>query len=559
MHRALQAGETAYIKAINTNPSLAQCNSSTNGSGTCGGIDYGQWNSVNGSNASGADQEYYAFGNPQPTIDPTTHALDYLTIQIAGAAYDPSTTNNYLFQQETITLAPKNGFLQNVWWSNYESYSSNGDYSTCSYNWATDHAYNISNANVNCTPVYFGPTDYLFGPVYTNDSVFVSGDGSTQNSPSFGTSTSPSPVTTADPNCLFVDNDGRYDGMKGSSQFLLETPPATLPSTTPPTAPTGNAVETPPSDDDELGTVASYNGCLYSGPTQITLSTSSTGVGQMSVVSPDTPDSLVSGSWVDSDNISTNSNSCPNDGTTVSLPSNGVVYVEDATAGQTQAWANPFDDPTYNTVTNVVANPVPVTTNSNGKLTATVTSGSNQINSGATVAFSQSTTGFGGPTVISSCSAVALSSPVAVTPATNPPTYTSTATCNGVKRASNGTGTYTAAYSGGNATLSSSGTTSQTNTLNSSESYGPDAQVSGAGHCSSCYYGADQYAGCRGRRLRQRSTLRAAHHRDVQRCHRGRQHHLQRLQLGLRGRADPVRHSWDCASTTSGGRTTHWA
>ena len=90
-----------------------------------------------------------------------------------------------------------------MWWSNYESYSSTGNYSTCNYNW--DLNYNINNANVDCSPVYFGPGDYLYGPVYTNDSVFVTGDGTVNNSPAFGTSTSASPVTTADPNCLFVD------------------------------------------------------------------------------------------------------------------------------------------------------------------------------------------------------------------------------------------------------------------------------------------------------------------------------------------------------------------
>ena len=43
----------------------------------------------------------------------------------------------------------------------------------------------------------------------------------------------------------------------------------------------GNTVEQPPTSDSSLGTIAAENGCLYSGPTQITLSTNSTtGVGQ---------------------------------------------------------------------------------------------------------------------------------------------------------------------------------------------------------------------------------------------------------------------------------------
>ena len=57
--------------------------------GTCTGIDYGQWNIVNGSNSSGSDLEYYSFGNPQPTFDPNTHALTSLSVQVVGAAYAP--------------------------------------------------------------------------------------------------------------------------------------------------------------------------------------------------------------------------------------------------------------------------------------------------------------------------------------------------------------------------------------------------------------------------------------------------------------------------------------
>ena len=36
-HRALEAGENAYVTAVNANPSLAQCNTSTNNAGTCSG------------------------------------------------------------------------------------------------------------------------------------------------------------------------------------------------------------------------------------------------------------------------------------------------------------------------------------------------------------------------------------------------------------------------------------------------------------------------------------------------------------------------------------------
>ena len=122
-------------------------------------------------------------------------------------------------------------------------------------------------------------------------------------------------------------------------------------------------------------------------------------------------------------------------------------------------------------------------------LTATVTSNSNQANTGATVAFSQSTTnGYQTSTsVISSCSSVALSTPTAVTPATNPPTYQATATCS-TTESSNSTGAFSAAYSGGTYAASSSANLGQTNTLTAAEAYGPYSQVT-AGGCNSCYYG----------------------------------------------------------------------
>ncbi len=485
-HRALEAGQNAYLTAVNANPSLAQCNTNTNGSGTCSGIDYGKWNVVNGSNSSGSDLEYYSFGNPQPSFDPNTNALTSLSVQVVGAAYDPSAQNNYLFDQETINVTPSNGFLENVWWSNYESYSGNGDYSTCNYNWKLN--YNIGAGGVSCGPVYFGPNDYLFGPVYTNDSVFVS------PSPAFGTATAPSPVTTADPNCLFVDS-GANRGMNGNhSNCAAANADVSVYDTV--NSSDNHAIEQPPANDTQLGTIASQNGCLYSGPTQIHLSTDASGNGQMTVVSPDTPEGTktVNGTtypW-DTNNIASNVNSCPNNGT-APIPPNGVVFVQNATGAQTQSWSNPFDDPTYNSVTNLTSNPAAPLPGKGVVLTATVTSGSSQLDSGATVAFKQ-TTKTGGVTTtstIGTCTAQPLSTPVAVTPATTPPTYTSTATCGSggsFTESAQGTGAFTAVYSGGNNTTSSQGNLGQTNNLSPSTSYGPDAQVT-AGGCSACYYG----------------------------------------------------------------------
>ena len=99
--------------------------------------------------------EYYAFGNPQPTFDPTTHDTDQPVGRGGRCRLRSSTANHYLFDQQTINVAPSNGFLKNLWWSNYESYSPNGNYSTCNYNWKL--GYNITEQNVELWPGLLRP------------------------------------------------------------------------------------------------------------------------------------------------------------------------------------------------------------------------------------------------------------------------------------------------------------------------------------------------------------------------------------------------------------------
>jgi len=494
-NQAVTAGENAYVEAVNANPALAYCSTNTNGSGTCQGINYGEWNPITGSASSDTGAEYYTFGNPQPTFDPVTHELTNLAVEVVGAAKDPQSPTGYIFAHKVLNLAPKNGFLSHVWWSNYESYSPNGDYSTCGYNWSPGINYNIDGSNASCSSqVYFGPNDYLFGPTYTNDSVFVSGDGTQSGSPSFGNPNTsppvPSAVQTADPNCQFVsDNLGtkNTDGMNGGhSSCTNANNEVHLWDQT--NSSFGNAVESPPSTDSQLGTIANHNGCLYSGPTQITLSTNAQGVGQMTVVSPDTPVILSNGRTVDGNNLSTNTNDCPTNGTAV-LPQNGVVFVQNATAGQAVTGANPYDDYITNSATNLTSSPAAPTPSNPVTLTATVTSAVSQISSGATVAFSQttSTTQFGHTTtssaVIPACSTVSnWSAPVPVGG-----NFQSTATCT-TTEASNGTGAFSAVYSGGTYTATSQGNLGQSNSYSPTVSYAANSQTT-AGGCTACYYG----------------------------------------------------------------------
>ena len=129
-------------------------------------------------------------------------------------------------------------------------------------------------------------------------------------------------------------------------------------------------------------------------------------------------------------------------------------------------------------------------------LTATITLASSQIPSVTTAAFSETTsttTWWGGTsystTVIPACSAVSnWSAPVQSGGTwTSTATWTSSATC-ATTESSNGTGAFSATYSGGSDTGSSQANLGQTNTLTPSLTYGSNSQTS-AGGCSNCYYG----------------------------------------------------------------------
>ena len=172
--------------------------------------------------------EYYAFGNPQPTFDPTTNALTNLQVQVVGAATSSRTPNGYLFDTENINLASTNGFLNHVWWSNFESYSQTGDYPGCTYNWQAtslrrgqqQHLYDSRN----CGPVYFArvttcsarptPTTPSTSTVRHTERVTV------LRQPADGASSVPSSVTTADPNCLFVGSQTK-GGMNGDGRTAV--------------------------------------------------------------------------------------------------------------------------------------------------------------------------------------------------------------------------------------------------------------------------------------------------------------------------------------------------
>ncbi len=324
-YRALASGLSAYQQAINTNPYLAACNTSTNGNAQCAGLNYGTWSEVPDTDlGNGVIPEYYKFDNPQAVIDPTTYVLTSLQVQIVGAA---GFSGKDVYYSTIAKFVPANGFLNNVWWTNFESA---GVPSSCQYWWATGY----SNSG-GCAPVYFISADTLNGPVFSNDSIFVDGK------PNFGTTSPYWGATTADPSCQFVDPQ---DGSNGSPPSA--TPPGTCANAS--TSDMGNYnaalsshsaknIETIPPDNLKLGSYAQANGCYYVGPTTITLTGSS-----MKVLSPE--------SATDANlDLSTDTSTCPTNGTTSApLPANGVIYVDQNPPASdptnpTIPGVNPFD------------------------------------------------------------------------------------------------------------------------------------------------------------------------------------------------------------------------
>ncbi len=333
-YRALSSGVNAYQSDINADPYLAACNSTTNypsgsnATAQCAGINYETWSQVPGTDVgNGVIPEYYMFDNPYAVVDSTTNALSYLDVQVVGAAGFGS---NIVYYSTVAKFTPANGFLDNVWWSNYEAYNSSADTNPatigsatgCSWYWST--SYNNSGS---CTPVFFGPNDSIVGPVFSNDSIFA------DSRPNFGASY---PVTTADPSCLFVDpNDSNHGSPPGCRNTTSDVGTYDAANS----SNSASNQEQIPQDNLALANFAQQNGCYYQGPTTITV------IGnKMTVLSKGTSASGAN----DTLNFAGNTSVCPTDGTTqVSLPNNGVIFVDQG--GNGNSGDNPFDGVTQTT------------------------------------------------------------------------------------------------------------------------------------------------------------------------------------------------------------------
>ena len=259
-YRALDSGLNAYQSAINANPYLAACNSASGSNPQCNGITYQSWTQVAGTNkGNGIVPELYMFDNPQELTSSTTGAITYLEVQIVGAAGFPG---NYVYYSTVAHFTPQNDFLNNVWWSNFESSDfPNANASDCAYFWST--AVNRNAGNEPCTPVEWQNLDNVIGPgVLQRLAVHRQRQ---HRRGVFGTS----------------DGDDRRPGVPRTNWTTASG--YTCQTNTPPTY--GHTLEKPPVDNTELQATAIQGGCDYQGPTTITFNTA----GTMTVTSPLSP------------------------------------------------------------------------------------------------------------------------------------------------------------------------------------------------------------------------------------------------------------------------------
>jgi len=300
-YRAMVAGLDEYLFADNANPDYVTCNSGNTGTGFCLQPTFGTWIKVQGTNPDPGSGPPSWFLLSDPQIDTTTGVV---SLTIVGLAGYPSYQT---YQTAKVTIEPLNSFLLNVLWINYNQIDpavlSPASPPNCGYYWKVG-------IESGCQSVNFVTADSLQGNLYVNDSIFICG------SPTFQS------VHTADPNHLTTvvssgcgSSDPHITGAQGY----------------------GVPVEPIPTDDSTLATVAQQGGCLFEGPTTITLSGSN-----LLVTSPDTPTGAPANAPTGSpsnDHINDpgNENKCvpASSGGPVPYPSNGVVFVENCLSGNT--------------------------------------------------------------------------------------------------------------------------------------------------------------------------------------------------------------------------------
>lgn len=214
-------------------------------------------------------------------------------------------TGRYGSATRTIVASiQQQGFINYLYFTNYEIQDPQitGTTANCDrYLWATP-----TRSTTSCPTIQFGPNDVLDGPVRSNDTFTIC--GSTFNG-SVTTSNSGTPLVATPSSC---SSTARYNGSRPQSAPVLAMPD------------TNTSMKAQTYTDVATTTTP---GCLYTGPTQITLKSN----GTMTVVSP----------WTQYTNTTADGTSGTNPdvcgsisdlhstrGATIPVPASNLVYVQ---------------------------------------------------------------------------------------------------------------------------------------------------------------------------------------------------------------------------------------
>ena len=246
---------------------------------------------------------------PGPSTNGATfrYTPDTTKTPINGTIYLTSTGKSRNVMRTVKVGIRRQGFLDFLYMTDYEIVDPalSGDPSTCVYrSWQWNP--NISNYGPNtssCSIVYWTDLAVLNGPVHTNDGLYVCGN----------------PTFNGDTDTYY--NSPASQSVAGSTRFV--GPNSTLNPLGCANAPSWNRNNDPASGPNlpfppantsirnQADGAVGGTGCLYTGPTTITLTVSGND-GKMDVTSPLTR--------------STNAGCGP--GTNLNLPANGVIYVQ---------------------------------------------------------------------------------------------------------------------------------------------------------------------------------------------------------------------------------------
>jgi Flp pilus assembly pilin Flp len=205
-----------------------------------------------------------------------------------------------------VTLRKRN-FLDYLYFTEYETkdpaaYTGIGEFTPGeAQTLCSRHYYGTPPRDPRCTDIYFFSRDTLNGPVHSNDAILISG----------------TPRFMGDTSTSWDDPSGRRWRGSGNPFFARAGDPELVAPLTLP--PSNTAIRT------EADTSLGGDGCVFTGPTSIILNAT----GTMDVDSPFTDAS--------------EPGKC-SDGPGLSLPPNGVIYVENVPAGHGDANCG-IDDP----------------------------------------------------------------------------------------------------------------------------------------------------------------------------------------------------------------------